>query len=93
MGVDLNIKNISGEDVWSRREWTLTTLPHLYDTADLEKDVGYVPSIGLEESLRETIDNCPLSIQERETFIFQRMHTKPCLDIHNYFPQKTKKFK
>jgi nucleoside-diphosphate-sugar epimerase len=85
LGVKLDIKSVAGEEIWSCGEWTLTTMPHLYDVSDLQEEVGYVPSVGLEESLREAIDNHPIDIQKNKTPVHQRMHINPCLNHHRYF--------
>jgi len=85
LGVNLNIRNVSGEEIWPKGEWTLTTLPHLYNISDLERDVRYVPSINLETSLKEAIANPPPKVEREKTPVYQRMHTQPCLDNHQYF--------
>jgi nucleoside-diphosphate-sugar epimerase len=85
LGVDLKIKNIPGEDIWSTGDWKLTTLPHLYNISDLLGDVEYLPSIGLEESLRDAIDNHPPIVEKNNTSVHKRMHIYPEPRHNMYF--------
>ena len=85
LGVRLKINNISGEDIWCKGDWKLTTLPHLYDVSDLKKDIGYVPLIGLEDSLKEAILNLPEKLEKKKTPVYNRMHIPPEPVLHRYF--------
>jgi len=91
LGRDLEIGNISGENIWDSGDWKLTTLPHLYDVSDLEEDRIYVPSTGLRESLREAMDNHPFPIKKDNTPVHKRMHMQPEPVMHSYFSDSTPK--
>ena len=85
VGKNLKIKNIPGEEIWAKGDWKLTTFPHLYDISDLEQDIEYVPSIGLEESLREAIKYHPTFMEKNNTEVHKRMHMNPQPLINIYY--------
>ncbi len=84
LGVTLEIKSVSGEEMWARKEWVLTTLPHLYDISDLERDIGYVPDTPLEQCISDALAFLPPKMVEK-TPIYQRMHLLPEPLLHKYF--------
>lgn len=85
LGRGLEIGNTTGENIWDSGDWKLTTLPHLYDVSDLEKDGIYVPSIGLRESLIDAMDNHPFPMGKNKTPVHKRMHMEPEPALHSYF--------
>ena len=67
------------QQVWRESHgWELTTLPHLYDVSDMEKDVSFVPSIPLKQALKEAVENYPIGQEEiKEIAIHKRMTLEP----------------
>lgn len=84
LGVSLNIKSLLGEKVWDSKEWVLTTLPHLYDVSDLKKDIGFVPCISFEKSLKEAMSVQLPVTSKRDLSVYERMHKSP-LALKNKF--------
>jgi nucleoside-diphosphate-sugar epimerase len=81
----LRIKNKPAEECWEEREWELTTLPHLYDTSDLEKDTGYTPDTPLETCIQDSLDNPPKPEIKEETQVHKRMNIKPNPKRNSYY--------
>lgn len=79
LGKEISIQHKPLTQVWAESEgWELTTLPHTYDTADLEADVGYSKFIPLEAALREAIAHYPNTEQgKNEISVHQRMTLEP----------------
>lgn len=47
-------------EIWREKSgWELTTLPHLYDVSDLQKDIGFTPNIPLRASINDAIAHYP----------------------------------
>lgn len=58
LGKKLKFKNKSIREVWEEdRGWQLTTLTHIYDVSDLKEDMGFIPNIPLDKTIREAIKN------------------------------------
>lgn len=61
LGKEVIIRSKSINDIWKENKgWQLTTLPHIYDVSDLKKDIGFVPKIPLDDSIKEAIKNYKL---------------------------------
>lgn len=61
LGKEIKIKSKSIKEIWKENKgWQLTTLPHEYDVSDLKRDVGFVPEISLEQSIRDAVNNYKL---------------------------------
>ena len=68
------------------REWQLTTLPHIYDVSDLEKDIAFVPSIPLRDCIRDSLQNQPIDRpQRRQTEVHKRMNVEPLPSTPNTY--------
>lgn len=79
LGKKLKILNKSIQDVWKENKgWQLTTLTHIYDASDLKRDVGFVPSISLKESLKEAVrEYKPIKKSISSIPVHQRMTLLP----------------
>lgn len=56
VGGTLNIETIPMDKIWSEMKgWEMTTLPHIYSMEKMQKDIGFTPSISLEEGIRDAI--------------------------------------
>ncbi|HLD98310.1 MAG TPA: NAD-dependent epimerase/dehydratase family protein [Candidatus Nanoarchaeia archaeon] len=79
LGKKINIKNKPIEKVWAENKgWQLTTLPHVYDVSDLKKDIGFIPNISIEQSLKEAIKNYkPVNKAISEIEVHKRMTLMP----------------
>lgn len=66
------------QEVWRENKgWQLTTLPHIYDISDLEKEVGFVPSIPIEVAIKEAINQYPLEQDLNKISVHERMTLLP----------------
>jgi nucleoside-diphosphate-sugar epimerase len=55
------IKNKPIAEIWCEKAgWELTTLPHLYDVTDLQKDIGFTPNIPLRAAIKDAIAHYPI---------------------------------
>ncbi|MEI8327551.1 MAG: NAD-dependent epimerase/dehydratase family protein [Candidatus Taylorbacteria bacterium] len=74
--VRINSKPI--QEVWDEnRGWQLTTLPHVYDTSDLQQDIGFVPAIPLEMAIKEAVENYPKEQDVSKIAVHERMTLLP----------------
>jgi len=76
---ELKIINKSVKDVWKdNKGWQLTTLPHVYDVSDLEQDIGFVPRIPIEKTIKDVIKNFESQdIEFSKLAVHQRMTLLP----------------
>jgi len=79
LGKEIKIKSKSIKDIWKENKgWQLTTLPHKYDVSDLRKDIGFVPEISLEQSIKEALKNYkPITLSISQIKVHQRMTLLP----------------
>lgn len=79
LGKKVIIKNKSIREVWKENKgWQLTTLPHVYDVGDLKKDIGFVPSIPLKETIKEILKSYkPENKAVSEIAVHKRMTLLP----------------
>jgi nucleoside-diphosphate-sugar epimerase len=56
LGCTLSVCSKSIVCVWDEQcGWELTTFPHVYDVSNVERDLGWVPSIGLRECIADAL--------------------------------------
>ncbi|MFA6161204.1 MAG: NAD-dependent epimerase/dehydratase family protein [Patescibacteria group bacterium] len=79
LGQEVIINNKPIRQVWEEsRGWELTTLPHIYDTSDMERDISFVPSTPIDVAIREAVEHYPTGEQEiKEIAIHKRMTMEP----------------
>ncbi len=79
LGKKILIENKTIKEVWKdNKGWQLTTLPHIYDVSDLRRDISFVPSISLEQSLKEAVKTYrPVKKSLSEISVHQRMTLYP----------------
>lgn len=79
VGGTLKIKTKSYQEIWDEHGgWELTTLPHLYDASDLERDTGFTPRTSYQECIRDALANPPLiDVQASAIPVHQRMTVLP----------------
>lgn len=78
LGKEVYIKNKSIKEIWEENKgWQLTTLPHVYDVSDLERDIGFVPSIPLEVAIKEAIAAYPEEKDLKQISVHGRMTLLP----------------
>lgn len=86
LGKPLRVHSIPSEHAWHfEHEWQLTTLPHLYDVSDLQRDIGYVPSTSLSECIKDAIKFPQEKPQKRSTQVHKFMNLKPEPRLHRYY--------
>jgi nucleoside-diphosphate-sugar epimerase len=87
LGKRVRIINERSEDLWSSNHgWKLTTLPHMYDISDLESDIGFIPSISLDNCITDALDNFPIfSCKKEELDVHKRMNESPDPLIPSFF--------
>lgn len=55
------------QQIWQESKgWELTTLPHLYSTDKLNKHIGFIPNISLEDSLKRAIKSISMQAEKLE---------------------------
>lgn len=60
LGKEVKIKNKPVPEIWEEENgWALTTLPSVYDVSDMQKDIGFVPTISLETAMRDALLHHP----------------------------------
>ncbi|MEK7185335.1 MAG: NAD-dependent epimerase/dehydratase family protein [Patescibacteria group bacterium] len=73
-----NIEAVSMDQIWQEKKgWEMTTLPHVYSMQKMEKDVGFVPNIKLEEGICDAIENPPKVTSAVDIPVHQRMNKLP----------------
>ena len=73
----LNIEPVAMDKIWEEMKgWEMTTLPHLYSMEKMKKDLDFIPTISLEEAVRDAIEH-PAKITATEIPIHQRMNKLP----------------
>lgn len=79
VGGALKIKSKSYQEVWDESGgWELTSLPHVYDVSDLERDTGFVPRISYQECIRDALAHPPLTnATMNQISVHQRMTVLP----------------
>lgn len=79
LGQEVKISNKPIQQVWEEsRGWELTTLPHIYDTSDLQRDISFVPSIPIDVAIKEAVEHYPTDEQELgEIAVHKRMTMEP----------------
>lgn len=79
VGGTLKIKTKPYQEVWDEQGgWELTTLPHVYDVSDLERDTGFVPRVSYQECIRDALAHPPVVSGDTSTIpVHQRMTAPP----------------
>lgn len=78
VGGTLKIKTKSYQEIWDEQGgWELTSLPHLYDVSDLERDTGFVPRISYQECIRDALAHPPVLDPTAPIPVHQRMTALP----------------
>lgn len=79
VGGTLKIKSKSYQEVWDESGgWELTSLPHMYDVSDLERDTGFVPRVSYQECIRDALAYPPLVSGDVNAIpVHQRMTVLP----------------
>ena len=79
VGGTLKIKTKSYQEVWDEQGgWELTSLPHVYDVSDLERDTGFVPRVSYQECIRDALAHPPAVSGDTSTIpVHQRMTALP----------------
>ncbi len=79
VGGTLKIKPKSYQEVWDEHGgWELTSLPHVYDVSDLERDTGFVPRVSYQECIRDALAHPPVVSGDTSTIpVHQRMTVLP----------------
>jgi len=79
VGGTLKIKSKSYQEVWDEQGgWELTSLPHVYDVSDLERDTGFVPRVSYQECIRDALAHPPVVSGGTSTIpVHQRMTALP----------------
>lgn len=79
IGGTLKIKPKSYQKVWDEQGgWELTSLPHVYDVSDLERDTGFVPRVSYQECIRDALAHPPQVSGDVSTIpVHQRMTVLP----------------
>lgn len=79
LGKKLIIKNKPIKEVWKENKgWQLTTLPHIYDVSNLERDISFIPNISLEDTIKEIMKSYnPIKENISEIPVHQRMTALP----------------
>jgi nucleoside-diphosphate-sugar epimerase len=78
LGVEVKISNRPIKSIWEEQHgWVLTTLPHLYDVQDLQDDINFIPSIGLEAAIQDAFFHYPHLKEISKIPVHNRMTLMP----------------